>query len=147
MNCQKCAQPVHGFDGACGSCGHVPGVFPVKGVIGVLALGLVAMVALAIQGQLAKAYGSSRNFYSNHLERLPAPERSKAFVGLLKDNGEECASVTRYFFRGDLGTNAMWNVRCSDTGDWMILIADNSWTRVAACSKLNQAGTPCWTKL
>src|SRR3546814_7959602 len=72
---------------------------------------------------------------SNWLERMAPAERSHAFSGLMKDAGEECAAVSRFYFRGDLGLNAAWNIRCTDTGAWMVLIAANGWTRVAGCAR------------
>src|SRR3546814_18936470 len=81
---------------------------------------------------------------SNWLERMAPAERSHAFSGLMKDAGEECAAVSRFYFRGDIGLNAAWNIHCTDTGDWMVLIAANGCTRVAGCrSEERRVGKEC----
>lgn len=118
-----------------------------RGLVSAVVLGALAMSLMQVQSQYARTFGSSRNDYSNRLERMPLPERSKAFSKILKDAGEACPSVTRYLFRGDIGTNALWSIRCSDGVDWTISIAENNWVRVTNCARLVQARTPCWTRL
>lgn len=148
MNCKNCSATIEGYLRVCGLCGHMADRgLPTRGVIGVLVVVALALVGLNLNAMQAKDDGSSRNMKSNWLERMAPAERSHAFSGLMKDAGEECAAVSRFYFRGDIGLNAAWNIRCTDTGDWMVLIAANGWTRVAGCAKLNEAGTPCWTRL
>lgn len=106
-----------------------------------------ALLPLQLQTNHAKTLGSSRNTYSNHLENLAGKQQSRAFSKLLRENGEQCPTVTRAMFRRDIGPNAFGNIGCSDEGQWMISIASNSWTRVTNCKRLAEAGTPCWTRL
>lgn len=147
MKCPKCAAPMHGYANPCGNCGRGVGFqMPFWGYVGVLVAAALLVSFLSARKPGANGMGNSRNVHSNRLERMPRPERSKAFSKMMSENGEECASVTRSLFRGDNGTNAFWNIRCSNSGDWMIAIAQNSWTRVTGCPALDKAGTPCWTR-
>src|SRR3546814_15423715 len=73
---------------------------PTRGVIGVLVVVALALVGLNLNAMQATDYGSSRNMKSNWLERMAPAERSHAFSGLMKDEGEECAAVSRFYFRG-----------------------------------------------
>src|SRR3546814_15381296 len=101
---------------------------PTRGVIGVLVVVALALVGLNLNAMQAKDDGSSRNMKSTWLERMAPAERSHAFSGLMEDAGEECAAVIRFSFRGELGLNAAWNIRRTDTGDSMGLIPPNGWT-------------------
>lgn len=110
--------------------------------------GLIAgLLGAAIAITVAQRTGSGRNPHSNAIEVRDSAGRSQSFAKLMHDAGEVCTTTRRSLFRGDIGTNAVWAIRCGDTGDWMILIADNGATRVAQCGPLEKAGTPCWTPL
>lgn len=95
----------------------------------------------------SRSQGSSRNHFSNAIERQDRHGRSIAFSKVMLDAGERCASTSRSLFRGDIGINALWSIRCRDTGDWMILIAATGATRVTNCAMLEKARTPCWTRI
>ena len=148
MNCPKCRAPIDGFGTGCIACGHSGGdlrraLLWTLVPTGVIAATLGASIAIAE----AHRTGSSRNRYSNAIEERDAPGRTQSFAKLMHDAGEVCTSTKRSLFWGDIGTNAVWAIGCGDTGDWMILIADNGATRVAQCGPLEKAGTPCWTPL
>ena len=148
MDCPRCRSPLSGFVSGCLSCGHRTDVgIPKRGIICAIIAAALALTFLQAQSQYARTLGSSRNVHSNRLERMAAAQRSKAFSSILRDSGEICPAVTRYLFRGDIGTNALWTIRCSDGTEWTISIAQNNWTRVTNCARLSQAGTPCWTRI
>lgn len=113
-----------------------------------LPISIVAMT-LAISLSISKMLrqGSSRNEYSNAIEVQGMNGRSAAFAKVMHDAGQQCASTSKTLFRGDIGTNAAWTIRCRDTGDWFILIASTGATRIANCRPLEDAGTPCWTRI
>lgn len=111
-----------------------------------VAMILVPLLAWISYSDLTRQ-GSSRNAYSNAIETQNAARRSVAFARLMHDAGEVCTRTSRSLFRGDIGPNAAWTLRCEDSGDWMILIASNGAARVASCGPLERAGTPCWTRL
>jgi len=110
-----------------------------------------AMIAVILLARIAYAeitrQGSSRNSYSNSIEIQNSTGRSAAFAKLMHDAGQQCARTSKALFRGDIGTNAAWALRCEDSGDWLVLIASNGATRIASCGPLEKAGTPCWTRL
>lgn len=146
--CSKCRSPLSGFVTGCLSCGHHTGVgISRRGIIGAIIAAVLALAALQAHSQYARSLGGSRNVFSNRLERMTPLQRSKAFSSILKGSGEVCPAFTRFLFRGDIGTNALWTVRCSDGAEWTILIAENNWTRVTKCAPPAQAGPPCWTRI
>lgn len=148
MTCSKCRAPLNGYGNGCAACGHIGGNLRRALLWTLIPTGIIA-VALGASIAIAEAYrtGSSRNPYSNAIEVRDATGRSQSFAMLMHDAGQVCARTTRSLFRGDIGTNAAWSIRCGDTGDWMILIAGTGATRVAQCGPLEKAGTPCWTPL
>lgn len=109
----------------------------------------VVATTLAVSLHISKSLrqGNSRNIYSNAIEVQGQNGRSAAFAKLMHDAGQQCASTSKTLFRGDIGYNAAWTIRCRDTGDWFILIASTGAARIANCRPLEVAGTPCWTRI
>lgn len=148
MKCPKCKMPQDGYGGSCRACGYAGGnarramlwtLIPTS-IIAALLLGRIAYAEITRQG-------SSRNIYSNAIETQDAAGRSVAFAKLMHDAGQTCTRTSKSLFRGDIGPNAAWALRCEDSGDWLVLIASNGATRIANCGPLDKAGTPCWTRL
>jgi hypothetical protein len=148
MKCPKCKMPQEGYGKGCPACGHDGGN---AGRAMLWTLVPTALIAITLLVRVAYAeitrHGTSRNEYSNAIEAQNKAGRSKAFAQLMRDAGQQCTRTAKSLFRGDIGPNAAWALRCEDSGDWLILIASNGATRVASCGPLEKAGTPCWTKL
>ena len=139
---------MEGFSRPCGSCGHAGGNARRALLWTLIPSGLIlaATAANIVHTEMSRE-GSSRNTYSNAIEVQDAPGRSVAFAKLMRDTGQPCDATTRTMFRGDIGANAAWAIRCTDSGDWFILIAGNGAVRVANCGPMEEAGTPCWTRI
>lgn len=148
MTCPKCRAPINGYGKGCTICGHGGG-HASRTLLWTLVPTALIAAALGTSIAIADAHrtGSSRNVHSNAIEMRDAAGRSQSFAKLMHDVGQVCTTTTKSLFRGDIGTNAAWSIRCGDTGDWMILIAGTGATRVAQCGPLDKAGTPCWTPL
>lgn len=110
-----------------------------------------ALIALMLLGRISydalTRQGSSRNEHSNAIEVRDRAGQIAAFAQLMHDAGQKCTRMSKALFRGDIGRNAAWALRCQDSGDWLVLIASNGATRIASCGPLEKAGTPCWTRL
>jgi len=148
MQCPNCRAPREGYGRWCPACGYAGGNIRralAWTVIPTVLIGVVLGAQIAYE-QLSRR-GSSRNEYSNAIEIQDRAGRSAAFSQLMRDAGQTCVSTTKSLFRGDIGANAAWALRCQDSGDWLVLIAANGATRVASCGPLEKAGTPCWTPL
>jgi hypothetical protein len=148
MRCPKCKTPREGYGRWCHICGYAGG--DIRRALLWTAIPTLLIAAL-LGGRIAydkfTQQGSSRNKYSNAIEIQDRAGRSAAFSRLMRDAGETCTNTTKSLFRGDIGPNAAWALRCEDSGDWLVLIASNGATRIASCGPLDKAGTPCWTRL
>jgi hypothetical protein len=148
MKCPKCKTPQNGYGGWCRACGHAGGNVRRALLWTLIPTLMIAVLLLARIGYAeVTRQGSSRNSYSNAIETQNASGRSAAFAKLMHDAGQTCSRTSKSLFRGDIGPNAAWALRCEDSGDWLVLIASNGATRIASCGPLNKAGTPCWTQL
>ncbi|MFC3699412.1 hypothetical protein [Sphingobium xenophagum] len=148
MKCPKCKTPQNGYGGWCRACGHAGGNVRRAMLWTLIPTSMIAALLLARIGYAEiTRQGSSRNSYSNAIETQNASGRSAAFAKLMHDAGQTCSRTSKSLFRGDIGPNAAWALRCEDSGDWLVLIASNGATRIASCGPLNKAGTPCWTQL
>jgi hypothetical protein len=64
-------------------------------------------------------------------------------------SGEQCGTVTRSFYQGSTPSGeVIWNIDCSATGDWQIMMEPNSTgsTRVMECSTVRALGIRCWQR-
>jgi hypothetical protein len=148
MDCPKCRTPLIGFGKGCTACGHSGANFKraMLWIATPTAL-VVAALGASIAIDAANRTGSSRNPFSNAIEVEHEAGRSRTFAKLMHDVGEQCASTSKTMFRGDIGTNATWAIRCRDTGDWLILIAQNGATRVSQCVAMEKISQPCWMRV
>lgn len=83
------------------------------------------------------------------LVRMGVAERSIMFARYMASGGERCGRVTRNFYQGSTPEGqAIWNIRCTATGDWSVMIEPNETgsTTLTECGALGLVGVRCWQR-
>jgi len=97
---------------------------------------------------LAVSAPVAANRYSDQLRSMSDQRRNDVFAQLMTGSGEKCGRVDRSFFRGSTKGSDIWNIRCTQSGSWSIMIGSDSSTRILNCAvNVRLRLTPCWTPL
>ncbi len=156
--CPKCKISVRDEATMCPACGFGFPMFSLKSVLMILGFGVVLTFAagslIASLPRDEKIVVASpikplttRNVFAESLPALKGPARATMLGKLMTKSGQPCTKVKRSFFAGSRDGLAFWNVRCEESGDWMIQVKnDSSITRVA-CNDHPEIKALCWKPL
>jgi hypothetical protein len=113
--------------------------------------GNVAASAHSESANSQKAGQAGPNRAQELIVEMTVADRNRMFQRFMRSGGERCARVTRSLYQG--GTPAgevFWDVACTDSGDWQVMIEPNATgsTRILECGVVATI-TPrarCWRR-
>jgi hypothetical protein len=88
-----------------------------------------------------------RNPAQRLLARMSDADRNLHWQAYMVASGEQCGTVTRSFYQGSTKKGQIiWNIDCSATGDWQLMIEPNSAgsTKIMSCDTVRALGMECW---
>lgn len=142
----------------CPACGFAFPIFSLKSVLMTLGFGVVFAYAggsliaslprdeKIVVAPPVKPF-PTRNAFAESLPALKGPARATMLGKLMTKSGQPCANVKRSFFVGSRDGLAFWNVRCGESGDWMIQVKNDSSVTRVACNDHPKIKALCWKPL
>lgn len=83
----------------------------------------------------------------NRLAAMSEGERGRILAKLMDASGEPCGTVSRTFYQGSTDEGQVfWNIKCSQSGDWVVSVQPDSSTMLLECSVKERLGSPCWER-
>ena len=157
VKCKECGIEISSSAKACPHCGKAQTKKSTK-IIGGLFIIMVAMIVIGSLDsppsspdvdRVTSPVPSSGNPAHEQLMRASENSRNITFAAMMMASGEHCGAVTRTFFQGFAGEDAIWNITCTDGRSWGVTVKGDTEgsTRILDCAVLSAVGGgECFTK-
>lgn len=107
------------------------------GTVAVLAAAAIALAACGdvepVNEQAVQVPNSAAT--QTALEDLPEGQRNGVFIRAIRDAGRECQHVESSRQTGEAQGFPIWTARCTDSGEWNIVIANDGTAQVISASE------------
>lgn len=103
-----------------------------------------ALAALALaacgDGAEVKDIEVAEGNYQARLQAMPEGQRNAVFIRALRDAGQPCQGVESSAYQGEREGAPTWTARCTDSGDWLILLGGDGIVQVVSAPEAVRGG-------
>lgn len=101
---------------------------------------LLALAACGDNSQDVREIEVPEGDYQARLQAMPEGQRNAVFIRALRDAGRPCQGVENSTYQGVRDGVPTWTARCTDSGEWLILLGGDGVVQVVGAADAVRGG-------